>query len=55
MEPLNHNVFFTSLNSRQQATYKIKQGYFLIIRNKFKVPLIYAFDMKDNNGIEIII
>nr|GEZ59979.1 RNA-directed DNA polymerase [Tanacetum cinerariifolium] len=38
-----------------EATHKIKQGYFLIEGNKFKIPLIYAFDMRDSNGIEILI
>nr|GFA27391.1 TPA: orf y [Tanacetum cinerariifolium] len=38
------------LNSRQQATHKIKQGHFLIEGNKFKIPLIYALDMRDSNG-----
>ncbi|GKA32174.1 hypothetical protein Tco_0718541 [Tanacetum coccineum] len=50
LEPLTHIVFFNGLNSRQQATHRIKQGYFLIEENKFKIPLIYAFDMRDNNG-----
>ncbi|CAH1414763.1 unnamed protein product [Lactuca virosa] len=55
LEPLNHSVFFNGLNSRQQATHKIKQGYFLIEGNKFKTPLIYAFDMHGSNGIEMLI
>ncbi|GJU57303.1 RNA-directed DNA polymerase [Tanacetum coccineum] len=44
LEPLTQIVFFNGLNSKQQATHKIKQGYFLIKGNKFKIPLIYAFD-----------
>nr|GEZ85112.1 RNA-directed DNA polymerase [Tanacetum cinerariifolium] len=55
LEPLTQTVFFNGLNSRQQPTHKIKQGYFLIEGNKFKIPLIYAFDMKENNGIEMLI
>ncbi|GJW64286.1 RNA-directed DNA polymerase [Tanacetum coccineum] len=55
LEPLTHTVFFNGLNSRQQATHRIKQGYFLIEGNKFKIPLIYAFDMRDSNGIEMLI
>ncbi|GJU98806.1 RNA-directed DNA polymerase [Tanacetum coccineum] len=55
LEPLTHIVFFNGLNSRQQATHRIKQGYFLIEENKFKIPLIYAFDMRDSNGIEMLI
>ncbi|GJV73447.1 Orf y [Tanacetum coccineum] len=55
LEPLTYIVFFNGLNSRQQATHRIKQGYFLIEGNKFKIPLIYAFDMRDNNGIEMLI
>ncbi|GJY54913.1 RNA-directed DNA polymerase [Tanacetum coccineum] len=55
LEPLTQTVFFNGLNSRQQATHKIKQGSFLIEGNKFKIPLIYAFDMNDNNGIEMLI
>ncbi|GJY08086.1 ORFIII-like polyprotein [Tanacetum coccineum] len=46
---------FNGLNSRQQATHRIKQGYFLIEENKFKIPLIYAIDMRDSNGIEMLI
>ncbi|GJW33388.1 hypothetical protein Tco_0053420 [Tanacetum coccineum] len=38
-----------------KATHRLKQGSFLIEGNKFKIPLIYAFDMKDNNGIEMLI
>nr|GEZ12750.1 retrotransposon protein, putative, Ty3-gypsy subclass [Tanacetum cinerariifolium] len=55
LEPLTQTVFFNGLNSRQQATHRIKQGYFLIEGNKFKIPLIYAFDMRDNNGIKMLI
>ncbi|GJT31406.1 RNA-directed DNA polymerase [Tanacetum coccineum] len=55
LEPLTQTVVFNGLNSRQQATHRIKQGYFLIEENKFKIPLIYAFDMRDNNGIEMLI
>nr|GEW13192.1 ORFIII-like polyprotein [Tanacetum cinerariifolium] len=39
----------------EQATQRIKQGSFLIEGNKFKIPLIYAFDMRDSNGIEMLI
>ncbi|GKA88517.1 Orf y [Tanacetum coccineum] len=31
------------------------KGYFLIEESKFKIPLIYAFDMRDSNGIEMLI
>ncbi|GJW99631.1 Orf y [Tanacetum coccineum] len=55
LEPLNQTVVFNGLNSSQQATDKIKQGYFQIEGNKFKIPLIYAFDMRDSNGIEMLI
>ncbi|GJS59280.1 Orf y [Tanacetum coccineum] len=44
------------LNFKTAATtHRIKQGYFLIEENKFKIPLIYAFDMRDSNGIEMLI
>ncbi|GJU24369.1 Orf y, partial [Tanacetum coccineum] len=55
LEPLTQTVFFNGLNSRQQATHKIKQGSFLIKGNKFKIPLIYEFNMNDSNGIEMLI
>ncbi|GKF27645.1 RNA-directed DNA polymerase, partial [Tanacetum coccineum] len=55
LKPLTQTVVFNGLNSRQQATHRIKQGYFLIEENKFKIPLIYAFDMRDCNGIEMLI
>ncbi|GJQ91619.1 Orf y [Tanacetum coccineum] len=55
LEPLTQTVIFNGLNSSQQATHKIKQGYFLIEESKFKIPLIYAFDMRDSNGIEMLI
>ncbi|GJS40859.1 Orf y [Tanacetum coccineum] len=55
LEPLTQIVFFNGLNSTQQATHKIKQGYFLIEGNKFKIPLIYAFDMRDINGIKMLV
>nr|GFA69381.1 RNA-directed DNA polymerase [Tanacetum cinerariifolium] len=55
LEPLTDDVFFNGLNSRQQTTHKIKQGNFLIEGNKFRIPLIYAFDMNDSNGIEMLI
>nr|GEZ68006.1 retrotransposon protein, putative, Ty3-gypsy subclass [Tanacetum cinerariifolium] len=51
LEPLTQTVFFNGLNSRQHATHRMKQGYFLIEGNKFKIPLIYAFDMRDNNEV----
>ncbi|GKD06906.1 hypothetical protein Tco_1186591 [Tanacetum coccineum] len=53
-EPLTQIVFFNGLNSRQHATHIIKQGSFLIEGNKFKISLIYAFDMNDSNGIEML-
>ncbi|GJY38755.1 putative polyprotein [Tanacetum coccineum] len=53
LEPLTQIVFFSGLNSRQHATHKIKQGSFLIEGNKFKIPLIYVFDMNDSNDITI--
>ncbi|GKC26652.1 Orf y [Tanacetum coccineum] len=40
---------------RITTTHRIKQGSFLIEGNKFKIPLIYAFDMNDSNGIEMMI
>nr|GEW09982.1 ORFIII-like polyprotein [Tanacetum cinerariifolium] len=55
LEPLPQIIFYNGLNSRQHATHRIKQGSFLIEGNKFKIPLIYAFDMRDNNGIEMLI
>ncbi|GKA29581.1 RNA-directed DNA polymerase [Tanacetum coccineum] len=55
LEPLTQTVFFNGLNSRQQVTHRIKQGSFLIEGNKFKIPLIYEFDMNDSNGIEMLI
>ncbi|GKD36745.1 RNA-directed DNA polymerase [Tanacetum coccineum] len=55
LEPLTHIIFFNGLNSRQHATHRLKQGSFLIEVNKFKIPLIYAFDMRDSNGIEMLI
>ncbi|GJV07051.1 Orf y [Tanacetum coccineum] len=55
LEPLTQTVVFNGLNSRHQATHRIKQGYFLIEENKFKIPLIYAFDMRDSHGIEMLI
>ncbi|GKA52334.1 RNA-directed DNA polymerase [Tanacetum coccineum] len=55
LEPLTQTVFFNGLNSRQQGTQRIKQGSFLIEGNKFKIPLIYAFDMNDSNCIEMLI
>ncbi|GKE12236.1 Orf y, partial [Tanacetum coccineum] len=51
LESLTQTVVFNGLNSSQQATHKIKQGYFMIEENKFKIPLIYAFDMRDSNEI----
>nr|GEW83097.1 TPA: orf y [Tanacetum cinerariifolium] len=55
LEPLTQIVFFNGLNSRQQATHRIKQGSFLIEGNKLKIPLIYAFDVRDSNDIEMLI
>nr|GEV48865.1 RNA-directed DNA polymerase [Tanacetum cinerariifolium] len=55
LEPLTHIVFFNGLNSRQQATHRVKQGSFLIEGNKFKIPLIYAFNTRDNSGIKMLI
>nr|GEV01958.1 RNA-directed DNA polymerase [Tanacetum cinerariifolium] len=55
LEAVTQSVFFNSLNSRQQATHKINQGSFLIEGNKFKIPLIYAFHMRDNNDNKMLI
>nr|GEW43806.1 TPA: orf y [Tanacetum cinerariifolium] len=55
LEPLTQSVFFNGLNSRQEATHRINQGSFLIEGNKFKIPLIYAFHMRDNNDNKMLI
>nr|GEV55789.1 retrotransposon protein, putative, Ty3-gypsy subclass [Tanacetum cinerariifolium] len=55
LKPLTQIVFFNGLISRQHATHGIKQGSFLTEENKFKIPLIYAFDMRDINGNEMLI
>ncbi|GKD58581.1 Orf y, partial [Tanacetum coccineum] len=55
LKPVTQIVSFNGLNSRQQATHKLKQGSFLIEGTKFKIPLIYAFDIRDINGIEMLI
>ncbi|GKA52523.1 hypothetical protein Tco_0745838 [Tanacetum coccineum] len=39
------------ITNQHQATHRLKQCSFLIEGNKFKIPLIYAFDMHDSNGI----
>ncbi|GKB78139.1 ORFIII-like polyprotein [Tanacetum coccineum] len=41
--------------TNQQATYRLKKGSFLIEGKKFKIPLVYAFDMNDSNDIEMMI
>ncbi|GJR64434.1 Orf y [Tanacetum coccineum] len=55
MELLTDPINVNGLNSQQPAKHKIKGGTFAIEGNKFRIPLIYAFDMKINDGIQMLI
>ncbi|GKB41944.1 Orf y [Tanacetum coccineum] len=55
MELLINPINVNGLNSQQPAKHKIKGGNFAIEGNKFRIPLIYAFDMKINDGIQMLI
>ncbi|XP_024964649.1 uncharacterized protein LOC112504925 [Cynara cardunculus var. scolymus] len=43
------------VNSRQKATHKLKGGTISIEGNKFRLPLVYAFDMRTGDGIDMLI
>ncbi|GJU37153.1 Orf y [Tanacetum coccineum] len=55
LELLTYSINVNGLNSKQPAEHKIKAGTFAIEGNKFRIPLIYAFDMKINDGIQMLI
>ncbi|GJX20682.1 Orf y [Tanacetum coccineum] len=55
MELLTYPINVNGLNSQQPARHKIKGGNFAIEGNKFRIPLIYALDMKINDGIQMLI
>ncbi|GKC95396.1 Orf y [Tanacetum coccineum] len=55
MELLTDPINVNGLNSQQPAKHKIKGGTFAIEGNKFRIPLIYAFGMKINDGIQMLI
>nr|GEZ67590.1 putative polyprotein [Tanacetum cinerariifolium] len=55
LELLTYSINVNGLNSQQPAKHKIRAGTFAIEGNKFRIPLIYAFDMKINDGIKMLI
>ncbi|GJZ07194.1 RNA-directed DNA polymerase [Tanacetum coccineum] len=55
LELLTYSINVNGLNSKQPAEHKVKAGTFSIEGNKFRIPLIYAFDMKINDGIQMLI
>lgn len=55
IEPLNQSININGLNSQQQTKHKIKLGTFSIEGNKFRIPLIYTFEMTVSDGIEMLI
>ncbi|GKA34979.1 RNA-directed DNA polymerase [Tanacetum coccineum] len=55
LELLTYSINVNGLNSKQPAEHKVKAGTFAIEGNKFRIPLIYAFDMKINDGIQVLI
>ncbi|GKC09901.1 Orf y, partial [Tanacetum coccineum] len=55
LELLTNFIKVNGLNSSQPAKHKIKGGMFAIEGNKFRIPLIYAFEMKINDGIQMLI
>ncbi|GJZ52529.1 Orf y [Tanacetum coccineum] len=55
LELLTYSINVNGLNSKQPAEHKIKAGTFAIEGNKFRILLIYAFDMKINDGIQMLI
>ncbi|GKA11394.1 Orf y [Tanacetum coccineum] len=55
LELLTYSINVNGVNSKQPAEHKIKAGTFAIEGNKFRILLIYAFDMKINDGIQMLI
>ncbi|GKB65245.1 RNA-directed DNA polymerase [Tanacetum coccineum] len=55
LELLTYSINVNGLNSKQPAEHKVKAGTFAIEGNKFRIPLIYAFDMKINDDIQMLI
>ncbi|GJZ07195.1 RNA-directed DNA polymerase [Tanacetum coccineum] len=55
LELLTYSINVSGLNSKQPAEHKVKAGTFAIEGNKFRIPLIYAFDMKINDDIQMLI
>ncbi|GJY12098.1 RNA-directed DNA polymerase [Tanacetum coccineum] len=55
LELLTYSINVNGLNSQQPAKHKVKTGTFAIEGNKFRIPLIYAFDMVINDGIQMLI
>nr|GEX65839.1 retrotransposon protein, putative, Ty3-gypsy subclass [Tanacetum cinerariifolium] len=55
LELLTYSINVNGLNSQQPAKHKIRAGAFAIEGNKFRILLIYAFDMKINDGIQMLI
>lgn len=55
LELVNRSIIINGLNSQQEARHKVRQGYFSIEGNKFRMPLIYVLDMTINDGIQMLI
>ncbi|ATZ69530.1 ORF3 polyprotein [Cacao bacilliform Sri Lanka virus] len=55
LEQLNYKVNFKGVNSQQDACKRIKNGEMKIGENRFRIPLIYALDMNQQDGIQLLI
>ncbi|KAD5508025.1 hypothetical protein E3N88_15728 [Mikania micrantha] len=55
LEDINRVIYFNGLNSRQPSRQRIKYGNFRIEGNKFRIPLIYALEMRTGDRIDMLI
>nr|WPR16502.1 MAG: polyprotein [Yellow silver pine badnavirus 5] len=54
--PSGFITYFNGVNSRTPAEFKVKDGFFEIAENKFKIPLIYSFPMDTlADGIQMLL
>lgn len=55
LEKMERTIYFNGLNSRQPSNHKIKAGNFWIEGNKFRIPHVYALEMRTGDGIDMLI
>ncbi|KAG6529343.1 hypothetical protein ZIOFF_011540 [Zingiber officinale] len=54
-EDINYKVLFSGINSQQEASKKLRNGYMTIGVHKFRIPFTYQLEMNLKDGIQMLV